>query len=194
MLTKILIQVQDTESKTFDYGRNISAEEFMALDNDNFRRNNGRMERFVDNMRRGVSNVSDRYGMSDVRDQRIVDDNFNDLEAEVLITDSRKNDIDEDYLRNQVGRGMFIIILNINPNSVDGDAASELLYWTEDSSRVIDDNTLDNRKKIEILPPRDYKVKVGDQWASLLGCKMVVNYSNEQFPYCYAVIVEKIEM
>ena len=193
MLTKILIQVQDTESKNFDYGRNLSTEEYLRMDTDNFSRNNGRMERFVDNMRRGISNVSDRYGMSEVRDSRFVDDKFDDLEAEVLVTDVKKNDVDEAFFREQVGKGMFIVILNINPNTLDGDAASELLYWMEDSMRVIMDPTLDNRKKIEILSPRDYKLLVGEQWASLLGCKILVNHSNEQFPYCYTVLVEKIE-
>ena len=189
MLTKILIQVQDTESRTFEYGRDITSDEYDYMVNDNFRRNNGRMNQFVDNMRRGVSNV--RRGMQ-MRDARMVDDKFDDLEAEVLITDTKKNDLPEQFFYDKNGKGMFIIVLNVNPNTLEGDAASELLYWTEDSVRVIDDDVLDNRKKLEILPPRDYKILVGDRWASLLGCKMVVNYSNEQFPYCYAVIVEKL--
>ena len=57
MLTKLIIPVIDTESLDFDFRGNLTRDEYGEMVMDKFLKTNNQMNRFVDNIRRGISNI-----------------------------------------------------------------------------------------------------------------------------------------
>ena len=194
MKTRLIIPVIDTERGKFEYkGRELTAEEYGNMEYEHFRRTDRQVERFVDNMRHGISNVNP-YGnrMRDVSDVQHPDIYYNDEEIEVLVLDANRNDIsEEDLLGKTRGGKMFILILNINPNTLSGDAESEIRLWMDDSNKVINDSSLPDHVKIKSLPGREYGIVTGNRLVRVVNCKMVEDYSNRKQPYFFAMIVEK---
>lgn len=191
----IIIPVIDTERGSFSYNGNISREEYDDMVMDNFRRTNGRVNQFVNNMRNNVSNVQSRWGVRDVvNDKDIPETYYNYCEAQAFIQDAKKNDISEDVVLGHVTDGkMFILIVNINPNTVNEEAESELRFWMDDSRRVHEDISLtDNKVKLMRLPTRDLGIKLGGKNYIMTGCKILENYSDRKYPYHFAFIVTKI--
>ena len=194
MKTKLIIPVIDTERGKFEYnGRELTAEEYGNMEYEHFRRTDRQVGQFVDNMRRGISNVNP-YGsrMRDVSDVQHPDIYYNDEEIEVLVLDANRKDISEDELiaKTQGGK-MFILILSINPNTLSGDAESEVRLWMDDSNKVINDNSLPDHVKIKSLPGREYGIVAGNRVVRVTNCKMVEDYSSPKQPYHFAIIVEK---
>lgn len=194
MKTKLIIPVIDTERGKFEYnGRELTAEEYGNMEYEHFRRTDRQVGQFVDNMRRGISNVNP-YGsrMRDVSDVQHPDIYYNDEEIEVLVLDANRKDISEDELiaKTQGGK-MFILILSINPNTLSGDAESEVRLWMDDSNKVINDNSLPDQVKIKSLPGREYGIVAGNRVVRVTNCKMVEDYSSPKQPYHFAIIVEK---
>lgn len=192
---KIIIPVIDTEQGKFEYkGRELTREEYGNMEYEKFRRTNGQMNRFVDNMRNGISNVNP-YGnrFREVKDTGHPDVVFKDEEADVIVKDaSLKREITEEELLENVKSGkMFIIVLNIVSNTLSFDAESEIRFWMEDSKKVINDKSLPDNVKMKTLLGRDYGLKSGDKTIWLTNCKMVKQYQRINAPYCFAVIVEK---
>lgn len=195
MITKLIIPVIDTESQDFHYsGRDLTREMYEDMVMDNFLSTNNQMNRFVDNIARGISNVRQNniaYTSNVERDYPDIKYVFHDAEAFVL--GAKKNEIDENFFHEHYNKGdMFIIILNINPNSMSGDAESEIRFWLDDSRMIQEDDTLDNKMKLKILPVRGLKIMAGEEEYILENCKVLQNYSDEKWKYKFAIIVEKL--
>lgn len=192
----IIIPVIDTERGTFSYnGREISREDYDDMVMDRFNRTNARVSQFVNNMSRGISNVQSRWGVREVANDTDVPDTYYDYcESQAFIQDSRRNDITEDEILSHVTDGkMFILIVNINPNTVNEEAESELRFWMDDSRRVHEDISLtDNKVKLMRLPVRDLGIKLDGKNYVMNGCKILENYSDRKYPYHFAFIVTKI--
>ena len=158
-----------------------------------FQETDRRVGRFVDNMARGISNIDPRgRRFYNVEDANHPDIEYDDEEIEVFVTDSKRTDIGEDFFEKHLKVGdMFILILNINPNTLSGDAESEVRFWMDDSMKVINDRRLPDDVKLKSLPGREYGLIVGDKTVFLSNCKMVQNYSKKNSPFNFAIIVEK---
>lgn len=207
MLTKIKIPVLDTESGNYDFKGKLTDEVYADMLDAETRKYNAAMERAAykaaldrDDYLAGRK----QYDVTDYNDSRYnvqnVSNSTTDFgvkytwsEAEALILDGKKNDISEEELTKHIDKqDMFIILLNVNPNGLEPDAESEIRFWTDDSRKIHNDNRLDNKHKILMLPARDIQIEINEQFATLTNCKVLQNYSDSKFPYYLGIIVEKI--
>lgn len=196
MQTKILIPVIDTESGNYDYERNISNDEYSEMFVDNFNRTDKQINRYVNDLAHGVTLSSKirsfGYEISNDR-QKSVEDKYNFYEAEAFIQDSRRMDVGIDFFNEKIYDGkMFLLLVNVNPNSIDNDAESELRFWIDDSRKIHNDATLDDKTKMKALPSRQLKIKLGEEYAIMKGCKVLKDYSDRKYPFNFAIIVEKL--
>lgn len=195
MLAKLTIPVPDTESGKFEFEGRLSREDFENMSYNQYLSTNGELNRFTYNLSHGISNV-DSSRMRDYREQK--DDISPDIlykfcEAEVFLQNSKKKEVDEDFLLSHIEKGdMFILILNINPNSLDGDAESEIRFWLDDSLGVQRDTEIDDKTKLRILPTRWFYLDINGKQAVIDNCKILQDYSSKKWPFNFAIIVEKI--
>lgn len=191
MITKILIPTVDLRRANFDYSRNLTDEEAAAMEIDKFNRTDRQIDNYVNSMQYGS-----RPGMQDMRRERkdfsnvIDDDEFSECEA--LVGDSKRKEIFEDFFKEHMNGGKFIITININPNSLEQEAESEIRYWRDDSNGVLNDRFMDNQTKIERLMERSLGIEIEGKKYCLENCKIIADFSNEKFPYYYGVLVNKI--
>ena len=196
MVTKMKIPVIDTESGKYDYNGRLSREEYSEMVISNYWKTTNQIDRFVGEMMAGVQH---NRGMSEYK-ERAVDGTpdilYNDYEAEVFLSDAKKKDVDENFFVNKNSAGkMFLLRLNINPNSMEGDAESEIRFWVDDSKKVHSDNALDDKMKLKILPRRSLIIELPSNKEALLsGCKVIQDFSDKKFPFNFAIIVEKIDI
>ena len=192
MITKLLIPIVDLKRANFDYGRNISMDEAAAMEIDKFRRTDRQIGNYVNQMQYGY----DRRYMSDARTRRddfsnVIDDNEY-VECEAFIGDSKKKEVFEDFFHQHENGKKFIITININPNSLEQEAESEIRYWRDDSNGVLNDGYLDNQTKIERLMERTLGIEIEGKKYALENCKIISDFSDEKFPYFYGLLVNKI--
>lgn len=196
MLTKMKIPVIDTEHGNYEYEGKLSREEYSEMVLDRFWKTNNQMNRYVNEL---VSGVEHRYGVSEYRTQQ--EDNSPDIkyelyEAEVLLCNSKKKEVSDDFFYEKFdAKKMFLLILNINPNSMEGDAESEIRFWVDDSKKVHSDDALDDKMKLKILPKRSFIINLEDgKEAKLSGCKIIQDYASKKYPFNFAIIVENIDI
>ena len=192
MLTKLIIPVIDTESLDFDFRGNLTRDEYGEMVMDKFLKTNNQMNKFVDNIRRGVSNIPQNLQYSSTVHRDFPDIVYNFFETDVYIENGKKQNIDETFFERYINSGeMFILILNINPN-MEPDAESELRFWLDDSKKIHNDTMIDTKTKLKALPQRGLKILIGKEEYVLEGCKILQDYPNEKYPFKFAIIVEKI--
>lgn len=192
MLAKLIVPVIDTERGVFRYDGELSNEEYGNMEYEHFRRTDRQVGRFVDNMRRGISNVNQYQRFREVDNEEHPDFFFNNEENEVYVANVKRQSITKEELFDYAGKGkMFILILNINPLTMSGDAESEVRYWMRDSVNVINDPDLPDDVKLKSLQGRDYEIVVEDKTVQIRNCKLVQNFSNQKYPFHFAIIVEK---
>lgn len=192
MLTKIVIPVLDTEKGKYEFEGKLTREAYGEMVMNKFLSTNTQMNRFVDNIAHGISNVAqNRFYNVDRTDYP--EELYEFYETEAFIQDSKKNDIESEYFTPYIeSEKMFILLININPNTLEGDAESELRFWIDDSRRVHDDKTLDDKTKLKALPKRWLKIYINEKQYILEGCKILQDFSNKKWPFYIGVIVEKI--
>lgn len=191
------IPVLDTEHGEYGYEGNLSREQYSEMVLDRFWSTNSQMNRYIDDLRYGVDR---RRRMMDYREQQEVDGTpdilYEYYEAEVLILNSKKVEVEDKFFYEKADAGkMFLLVLNINPNSMDGDAESEVRFWIDDSKKVHADDALDDKMKLKILPKRTLYIELEDGHGAWLdGCKILQDYASEKYPFNFAIIVEDIEI
>ena len=120
-----------------------------------------------------------------------------------MILGGDDEDVTVDTLYEYLNKGKkFILKVNINPNSLDEDAESEIRNWMDDSRKVLNDKLLDERTMLLSLPLRDFIIdtdldKNNDKLPifHILGCKIIQIYSKQQsgFDFYFAMMCEKIK-
>lgn len=190
MITKLLIPVNNTDDGKFEYDGNLSRSDYENMVMDNFRRT----DRQVDAFMHGRGGYHNPYVSEiDNRDYSELDNDV-DVEVEAFLQDSNKNEFNEQTFFDRFDDGrMFVLIVNINPMDIDGNVESEIKYWLDDSYRVWSDDSLDQRTKLLTSPYRDLKIVLSDgNKYRLSNCKVFEDYSDDKFPFYFAMIVEKI--
>lgn len=194
MLTKLIIPVIDTESGRFDYNGELTRDEYGEMVMDKFLATNNQMNMFVDNIRRGISNVPQNIQFSSTVRRDFPDIKYNFFDTDVFVENGKKENIDETFFEKYINNGeMFILILNVNPN-MEPDAESELRFWIDDSKKIHNDPMIDTKTKLKALPQRGLKILIGKQEYVLEGCKILQDYPDEKYPFKFAIIVEKITL
>ena len=204
MKTTIRIPVVDTESGRFEYDGQLTREQYGEMEYDQFRRTNRQVQNYVDYL-------DGRYGAAPFKprmveykeDEHVADIKYTYTEAEAIILDANGRDIDVEGIRSHNNGKMFILIFDINPESIDYDGSAELRYWMWDSDKVLNDREIDRKTGFQMLPYFNFTILVteGDgenrktvQEISLKNCKMVANYSSKQKLYKFAIKIEKMEI
>lgn len=194
MITKIIIPVINTENGKYEYKGKLSREAYEEMVMDNFLKTDRQISQFVDEMmmeRPHSYQMRNYYSKNDKGDFPEI--NYDLYEAEAFVQDSKKNDIEKKFFDEHRDKGdMFILILNINPNSLDYDAESELRFWIDDSKKVHNDKSLDTKTKLDFLPSRKLKIVLGQEQGILENCKILQDYSNQKYPFYFAIITNKI--
>lgn len=190
MVTNLIIPVQNMDAD-FHYEGNLSNDEYNRMQLEHFNNTYGRVGDFLE----GKELTYGQYGY-EIRDKNpynVVNED-SDVEVETLILNSNKGEFTEEDFYNYLKNGSkFLMIVNMNPTTIDPDAESEIRYWVEDSMRVWNDDELDKKTKIMTTPPRDLKIILSDGVKHVLkNCKIFENYSDEKYPLYFAVFVEQI--
>lgn len=206
MIVRFVIPVMDTEKGNYDFDGNISTDQYLQLLNNKVQSNERVMKEFEYNYTHGGSlnlGYSNIYDAQNVNTKKEIDFNFSTSQA--LIKDGNGNEVNVEYLQGYVESGKkFLLKVNINPNSLEEDAESELRTWLDDSKRVLSDTSLDNKTMLLSLPLRDFIIdtETGDTNGSnkpiyqILGCKVLQIYPKEKsgYDYYFAIMVEKIQI
>lgn len=184
----------DTESGKYDYRGKLSRDDYSQMVMDNFQRTNRQVTQYMSEwMSRDTQFTTLKREGAMIEGSPDIKYDFYDAEA--FITDSKKVDVGADYFNKHLEKGdMFILIININPNSMDEDTESELRFWVGDSKGIHSDKSLDNKTKLLSLPPRNLEIDLGnDNWKTLVNCKILQDFSDKKYPYNFAAIIEKIK-
>lgn len=193
MITKLYIPIIDLSRANFDYGRNLTNEEMANMEYEKFRRTDRQVDNYVTQMQYRKDNRWDvREARNYRRDFSNVIDEDEYVECEAFFADSKKKEVSEEFFSEHDNGKKFIITININPNSLEQEAESELRYWRDDSNGVLNDRTMDNQTKIECLMRRDLGIELGGTRKKLEDCRIIADFSNKDFPYYYGILVSKI--
>ena len=189
-MVKVYIPVVDTTSGDFSYDRDISAEELMMLQDEQFRKTNRNIEGFMQGYdMRGV-----RHELFDPVSNRKIIDSINMIPVICTVTDKVGGiEIPDDWYNEVVTAGrMSIMVLNVHGKDVDYDAEEEIRFWVSDSAMILDDRRLDKKTRLNSLPTRDLELETKDSKYSLSRCKIVERYKGTGYLYSFAIITEKI--
>lgn len=188
--------------------RNITGSEYDRMLYDDFRRYDPTAQRYADRLAgggyhgqydpygygfspMGGMTVSDAYGnkSGNLND----DDMFEWRKAEAEVTGYTGKELQAEDLDLQSERGgMFIMMVDVRPLTMDDDTVSEMRFWISDSEGVESDPTLDNEAKIRALPSRDLKVSAGRSGYRFRNCKILQTYGTDEKPFRFAMIAQKI--
>lgn len=177
MITNLIIPVINTENIDFKADREYSTEELTRMD-----------EQFFIDRQFAVDEYSrNNYTKKSINDQVI------NYKSECLFLNSRKEEIEEQHFIDLVENGkMSLLLLNINPNSLENNAEEELRFWSDDSMRILNDELLDDRTRIKVLPTKTFGIEINNETYNLINCKLIENRSDKSFPFYYIIMIEKI--
>ena len=119
---------------------------------------------------------------------------FEYYEVDALLLDSNREEITiEDIYNYSTNGNKFVLIVNVNPCTIDEYANEELKYWIDDSLRIWGDTSLDNPTKLNVSPTHtmDLITENGETF-SLNDCKIFEDYSYDKFPMYFAMLVDNI--
>ena len=179
MLSKLIIPVIDTENSTFETDIKMSNEEFEYLQEQALIEKN--------DINKGIRNHRNK-------DEHIINTTkYNTFKSECLFLTPRKEEINEDFFINLLNKeNAFLLLININPNDMHNNAEEEIKFWADDSDRILNDHTLDDRTRIKALPIKILGIELNGEDYNLLNCKIIENRSDRKFPFYYIILVERI--
>ena len=191
MLTKIYFPFGNTDFLNYETDINLTTETYDAMIADDFNRNKSMMNDFT---KYGFSVKNNSYyGVDYSQENKEIKDCIDYSETEALVTNVNGEDIDDDFFISALNDGrMKLISLNVNPNSVDFDVASDIKMWISESNNINNDRFLDNKTKLNALQTKDLLIDVGDKKYKLNNCKIIQDGSTTKSPINIIVIVEKI--
>lgn len=206
MKVKFVIPVMDTESGNYEYtGRNMTMDDYFNMLRNRVSSTNDIMDNSLYGYDGHVVLERGGFGQRNLYDSQNVNLNkeikYDFSESEAWVTDADGDDIEINDLENYIRTGKkFLLKVNVNPNSLENDAESELRSWMDDSNRVLEDHTLDNRTMLLTLPLHDFILDTavdGDESKpifQILGCKIIQIYNPKKttYPYYFAIMIEKI--
>lgn len=197
MITKLYFHVINSESMNFDSDIHMTNEQYDEMTYENFQKNQYMMKDFE---RYGFSIKNNMYYNAYNDAPELFNNNekekYSECEAFIQIMNSNKNfySAEESNFYELLENGkLSIMTININPNSLEYDAESELRLWIGESNRINSDKNLDLRTKHMSLPKRDIRVKINENTILLMNnCKMIGDNSNSSYPFNLTIAVELI--
>lgn len=187
MIAKIAVPVEVIDACGMDYNANIDNTAYVDMLYNSEMRSGQNVEYFMN-----TDKDERAYFGNDIDRVNRADTNIVNYATDVKITSPRYDNVDTEYLLKYADNGnQLALTLNINPN-IDMDAQTELTAWAKESQIILEDETINDTKKLEILPRRELYIIVDDYTFKLSQCLIVCIYSSKEFPYYYAVYCRKI--
>ena len=189
---KIKFPIADTESGYYDYGRNLSDEEYSDMFIADFRKNESDMRQVENIIRENGRSLEKKYNISDIRRHNgnskysNVQEKVTWIENDASVSTMEHQNVSAEYLMEKAeSKDMDILEVNfLYDGYMDNDLESELRYWTEDSCLV--------RKK-PIFKLKKKKIVIDDDVFNLFDCKIVKDNSDRRNPFNLTLLINKIE-
>ena len=198
---KIKFPIADTESGYYDYGRNLSDEEYLDMFIADFRKNESDMRQVENIIRENGRSLEKKYNISDIRRHNgnskysNVQEKVTWIENDASVSTMEHQNVSAEYLMEKAeSKDMDILEVNfLYDGYMDNDLESELRYWTEDSCLVRKDHRLDSKTRVKRLPPMNMKIVIDDDVFNLFDCKIVKDNSDRRNPFNLTLLINKIE-
>lgn len=137
----------------------------------------------------GMGYLNKKYGVLENKHMTLDKTKYEYYDINCNIYNMRGNDMQPFELAKCRAEGlMFIMIIDIPISTVDSDVESELRFWIKDSMSINVHHEIPDAKRLEMLPTKDLKIKMGDVEGVLTKCRLI----NFQDTFRITVLVDKI--
>lgn len=190
MITELYIPTIKIK-ENFDYNKNIDDRTYINMLNKNYAESYNDIDNYMTTGDKGQQN---KYTYYTTIGNKKGDEIYEYNKTEASIKDMNGNDLLNETVNSYLSNGdMFVIIVNINPDTINEDTESELIFWIKESMKINNSPKINDDKKISILPKRDLKIKINNIIATLLDCKIIDVYSNpNNGKFNFAILIKKI--
>lgn len=133
--------------------------------------------------------LNKKYGILEHNSKTIDKTKYEYYDIDCPIYNMRKGDMQPFELVKCRAEGlMFIMIIDVPIKLVDSDVESELRFWIKDSMSINIHHEIPDEKRLEMLPTKELKVKMGDVEGVLSKCRLI-NFEN---PFRLTILVDKM--
>ena len=176
----------------FDAKKHIDGASYINMLNANYNESSNDIDAYMNNGYKANRNYSYYQKVNYNNDKNYY--SYNKVESN--ISDINDNNIDKNEILLYYNKqDMFVLILNINPDTLDEDSESEIKFWIRDSMKINNDQTMDDDLKIISLPNRNLKIEIDNKIFVLNKCRILDNYSDIKIGKIkFAILVEKITL
>lgn len=190
MITKIYFPSINTDSIVCDSNIKISNEEYDKLVANKIYENRSDVESYLKYGNTGIRNNFQQN--SNVKDYIM----YSPFEAYVTQynPNSSNNSVNDYFFEDAIiNNKMVLLNININPNSFEDDAESEVKMWVGESIKIHNDKQLDNKTKMSYLPSYNLKMELTDGRQIYLNeCKIIKDISSKNSPLNILIIVNNL--
>ena len=137
-----------------------------------------------------IGYLNKKYGILEYKDKQIDNTKFEFYEIGCPILNQRKNVMQPlELVKCRMENLMFVIIVDIPIKNLEPDVESEIRFWVRDSMQINVHHEIPEGQRLEMLPTKDLKVRLGDVQGVLSKCRVI----NFEKPYRLTLLVEKIK-
>ena len=192
MLIKLFYHILNTNNTSFESDIVISTSEYEAMLFNKINENNAILNGFTPN---NISD-SDLYYNPCLNEQKSnINEDYMHFPCEAYITNIDGHDIKIENINQLSLNGkMSMFKLNINPNYLEYDVYSDLKQWIGESNNIKNNEKIDEKNKIAILPNRDMDIEVEGKKFTFNNVKIIKDCSDNNFPFNFVILIEKITL
>ena len=133
--------------------------------------------------------LNKKYGVLEHNSKTIDKTKYEYYDIDCPVYNMRKSDMQPFELVKCRQEGlMFIMIIDIPISIVDAEVESELRFWIKDSMSINIHHEIPDAKRLEMLPTKELKIKMGDVEGVLSKCRLI-NFEN---PFRLTILVDKM--
>lgn len=192
MIVKLIYNILDINSNSFDTNLTISAEEYGNMLNDKINENNIILNNF------NGENIEKRdlhYTHCNINENNTLNEKYIQIPCEAYLSTYNSDKITINTLEKMVHDGKMVLLkININPNELDYDVYSDLKQWISESNNIKNNNNFNEKEKISILPTRKINIEIDEFGFTFNNVKIIKDESNAKFPFNIVVLIEKITL
>lgn len=146
----------------------------------------------LNNYLSGNSNIdylNKKYGILDKTNMKKDNTKYEYYDVDCSVYNMRKVDMQPfELVRCRAEKLMFIMIIDVPVKLIDSDVESELRFWIKDSMSINVHHEIPDAKRLEMLPKKDLKIKMGDVSGILNKCRVI----NFEAPFRLTILVDSI--
>jgi hypothetical protein len=168
-------------------GDGLTYKEYDKRLKDEFNNSNSSLNSYLGGT--SVSYLNRKYGVHVYKSMTVDKTKFEYFDIECPVYNMRKSEMQPFELAKCRTEGlMFIMIIDIPIKFVTSEVESELRFWIKDSMSINVHHEIPDAKRLEMLPTKELKIKMGDVEGILSKCRLI-NFEN---PFRLTILVEKM--